>query len=609
MIVLLSKVWEVYKPFKWFFAAVIGMIFLGQLCVVVSPYFMGKIVDGMSAHLTLQQLFPFFLVIASIQLFERVILQTVRGIFELKYLDYAVVGRAVQYIVQKVFGLSIGQHLAENSGRRHSVIRRGEGALIQLSNTLMYQLLPLAAFLTLITVVLCITDWVMGLVVICGLVLYGTLVVRYTNQNMKGLRTIEKLQNDDDKLEHEFIGRAPLVLVNAQEQRVFRETEASWEKVEAFGIPFWTNFEIREGIRRLILVSVEITVFALGLYYYSRGIMSTGAVVACWSWSRMAVFQMTSLGNLQQKVIKEIASVTRLLEMINETPNVVDAENALKPVIKGEIVFEDVVYAHAPRTAKSKMDMDNPDEAGSAEPEVRQAVLKGVTFKIIAGQRVAVVGLSGAGKSTIVHALLRSEDPQSGRILIDGHDLRDLERHHYRQSVGLVEQSVQLFDKPLRYNLTFALNGEADSVTDEDLDRVCKMARVDQFFPRLELGYDTEIGERGVKLSGGECQRTGIARALLKDPPILIFDEATSSLDSVNESLINEAMEGSSKGRTTIIIAHRLSTVRNADKIIVVDDGRIAGEGKHAELMVSCEVYRKLVEHQTDPVSVDEKVF
>jgi len=211
---------------------------------------------------------------------------------------------------------------------------------------------------------------------------------------------------------------------------------------------------------------------------------------------------------------------------------------------------------------------------------------------------VAFVGESGAGKTTVVHALLRAQDPEEGQIVVDGNDLRVLDLKHFRESIGIVDQEVSLFDHTLRYNITYGLNGRSGSITDADLDRIAEMSCINRFFPRLEKGYDTIIGERGIKLSGGEKQRVGIARALIKEPDILIFDEATSNLDSENEALIRESIEKAAQGRTTIIIAHRFSTIRKVDKVIVFDKGQVVGQGTHKELALSCEPYRRLIHRQ-----------
>jgi ATP-binding cassette subfamily B protein len=194
--------------------------------------------------------------------------------------------------------------------------------------------------------------------------------------------------------------------------------------------------------------------------------------------------------------------------------------------------------------------------------------------------------------------MLRAFDPQNGHVLIDGVDIRMLNYRELRRNIGLVPQDVSLFDGTMRYNVTFGMNGSAEKVTNVELDQVAKLSRISEFSDKLEKGWETLIGERGIKLSGGQRQRVGIARALIKNPHILIFDEATSSLDTENEARIRESIREASVGKTTIIIAHRLATVRDADKIFVFDEGKVVGEGTHDELLHTNEYYQRLVHNQ-----------
>jgi ATP-binding cassette subfamily B protein len=206
--------------------------------------------------------------------------------------------------------------------------------------------------------------------------------------------------------------------------------------------------------------------------------------------------------------------------------------------------------------------------------------------------------LSGAGKSTLVALLLRAYDPDSGRISIDGHDLRDLDLDHYRRNVGVVEQSVLLFDKSIRYNVLFGVRNELP-VSEEELHRALSAARVSDFARLLPAGLETRVGERGVSLSGGEGQRVSIARALVKRPSILVLDEATSHLDAMNEAIIMDRLQGVGERRTTIVIAHRISAVSGLDRIFVLDRGRLVSAGTHQELLASCGVYRGLAARQS----------
>jgi ATP-binding cassette subfamily B protein len=329
----------------------------------------------------------------------------------------------------------------------------------------------------------------------------------------------------------------------------------------------------------------------VGISLVQRKMFSAGTMVTLWIWSVSALNRVQSIGPIARTVMEDIASLAKYLELLDTLPEVSVIDDAIRPDrYCGDILFENVTLRYRRRQESEEEE----SEENQPDPSLRD-----VSLHIPAGKKIAFVGESGAGKSTIVYALMRSQNLQAGRITIDGYDLAtELDCRHLRQHVGLVPQSTFLFDRSIRYNITYGLNGRAGEVSDDELRRVAKMACIDRFTDRLEHGFDTLIGERGVKLSGGERQRIGIARALIKDPDILIFDEATSSLDPRNEHDIQEAIEQASKGRTTIIVAHRYSTIRNVDGIYVMDHGKVAGYGTHEELMGSCSQYRDLIAHQ-----------
>ena len=222
-------------------------------------------------------------------------------------------------------------------------------------------------------------------------------------------------------------------------------------------------------------------------------------------------------------------------------------------------------------------------------------VLKNFNLNIASGERVGLVGSSGAGKSTITKLLLRFADTVEGSILIDGQDIKNITQNELRSVISYVPQESILFHRTIRENISYS----KPNATDEEIIAVAKKAHADEFVSKLPHGYDTLVGERGVKLSGGERQRIAIARAMLKDSPILVLDEATSSLDSISESYIQEAFGELMKGKTTIVIAHRLSTIQKMDRIIVLDRGQILEEGTHQELLKKDGLYADLWNHQT----------
>jgi subfamily B ATP-binding cassette protein MsbA len=263
-----------------------------------------------------------------------------------------------------------------------------------------------------------------------------------------------------------------------------------------------------------------------------------------------------SVGSIQQGV----ASADRIFEILDERDDVPEPGcPVVLSEMRGEIVFDDVWFAY--------------DE--------ERWVLRGINFRVSPGQRVAIVGATGAGKSTIGDMILRFYDPTKGRVLIDGADLRELDMPSYRRRIGVVPQDPVLMMGSFAYNIAYGF----ETATPELIRGAARAADIDDFISSLPDGYDTEVGERGVTLSGGQRQRVAIARAIVRDPVIMLMDEATSSLDSMVESQVQRAMIEAMSGRTSIVIAHRLSTIMDSDRILVISDGRIAEDGRHEELL------------------------
>jgi ABC-type multidrug transport system fused ATPase/permease subunit len=254
------------------------------------------------------------------------------------------------------------------------------------------------------------------------------------------------------------------------------------------------------------------------------------------------------------------------------TEDELDADHASMPVIHGDVEFDDVSFEYHPG----------------------QPVLKHVSFRAVSGSTTALVGSSGSGKSTLISLVMAFNRPFTGRVLVDGHDLTTVKLREYRQQVASVLQENFLFDGTIADNIAYA----KPSATRADVEEACRLAHCEEFILRFPEGYDTIVGERGVKLSGGQRQRVSIARALLAEPRILILDEATSSLDSESEEMIQDALRRLREGRTTFVIAHRLSTIRSADQILVLEGGEIVERGTHEELLARHGRYRYLYDKQ-----------
>ncbi|PRP92961.1 putative multidrug export ATP-binding/permease protein [Enhygromyxa salina] len=333
------------------------------------------------------------------------------------------------------------------------------------------------------------------------------------------------------------------------------------------------------GIRMVIVIG-----FAAILVYGGKlalaGELNLGVYSVLVFMTQRLLWPLTGLGTLLDQYQRAMASTTRALDLLDTEAKIVSGEVALAVEdVRGEVSFEDVEF-HYGRTS---------------EDAAPVPILRGLSVRIEAGQTVAFVGATGAGKSTLIKLLLRFYDVVAGRVCLDGVDVRELELPSLRRAVGLVSQDVFLFHGTVRDNIAY---GSFDASLDEIVE-AAKAAEAHEFIMALPEGYDTVVGERGQKLSGGQRQRVSIARAVLGDPPVLILDEATSSVDNETEAAIQRSLERITKGRTTIVIAHRLSTVRSADRTFVLERGRIVEQGTHVELVATGGLYAALWRVQT----------
>ncbi|MBI4218003.1 MAG: ABC transporter ATP-binding protein, partial [Elusimicrobia bacterium] len=315
-----------------------------------------------------------------------------------------------------------------------------------------------------------------------------------------------------------------------------------------------------------------------------------GKEVIAGAWSTGSFFSFLGASISAYKPVKEFTGVNariqqglscleRVFELLDEKPTVTEKKGARDlPPFSKDIQYKNLGFFYEPA----------------------QPVLKGIHFNVRAGEIVAIVGPSGSGKTTLTQLLPRLFDPQEGSILIDGQDVRDISLKSLRSQIGVVTQETILFNETVRYNLTYGkvVAQGSPPISQSEIEAAAKIANAHSFILELPNGYDTVVGEKGVRLSGGQRQRLAIARAVLKNPPILILDEATSSLDSESERLVQEALERLMQSRTVLVVAHRLSTIRKADRILVLENGRIIEEGQHDSLLEKSGLYKKLYETQ-----------
>jgi subfamily B ATP-binding cassette protein MsbA len=439
-------------------------------------------------------------------------------------------------------------------------------------------------------VVLLLLDWRLGLIVIIPVPVLAV-ALRSFNKRVRPVyrRVRDRLGDINARLQDNISGIRVIQAFGQERAALDRFAEQSEEYYEARveGIRAWSTFF--PAVRFVASLGM-VLVLGFGASRVINGDLSLGTLVAFLSYATsfyQPINRLTEVDNVFQQAI---AAGERIFEMLDEVPEIQDSPDAVALTeVTGEIRFEKVNFRYGA-------------EAGVAAGRGGNGyVLNHVSFHVAPGEVVALVGPSGAGKTSIANLISRFYDPTEGRVLVDGHDLRGVRIRSLRAHIAVVLQETFLFNTTIRDNLLF---GKSDA-TDEEMVAAARAAYAHEFIRTMPDGYDTAIGERGVKLSGGQKQRLALARAILADPRILILDEATSSVDAEAEYLIQQALEQVLKGRTAIVIAHRLSTIRNADKIIALEEGHIREVGDHRELMAREGLYSSLYQRQVELTKVE----
>ena len=473
--------------------------------------------------------------------------------------------RAVRRIALEVFqhlhSLALRFHLDRQTGGMSRDIERGSRAISSLMSYTLYSILPTLLEIALVTGILLYKyDVAFALITFVTLTLYIAFTVTVTEWRTK----YRRLMNEEDSKANT---RAIDSLLNYETVKYFgneaheaRRYDENLQRYERAAVKSTTSLSMLNAGQSLIIAAGATAVMWKAAAGVVDGTMTLGDLVLVNAFMIQLYIPLNFLGVLYREIKQSLADMERMFRLLEENREVEDrpgapALAAANPTIR----FEDVDFGYDPR----------------------RQVLDGVTFEIPGGRTVAVVGHSGSGKSTLARLLFRFYDVTGGRIAIDGRDIRDVTQASLRAAIGIVPQDTVLFNDTIYYNIEYGRPG----ATREEVVEAARAAHIDRFIEGLPDGYETRVGERGLKLSGGEKQRVAIARALLKAPKILIFDEATSALDSKSEKAIQAEIDRIAQGRTTLMIAHRLSTIMGADEVLVMDRGRIVERGTHRALL------------------------
>lgn len=569
------RLWKIFASFhKWFYLQLF-LIFIVQVLIVSEAFVSSRVMNALvdkNGHLVIVLL----LVTLSVELARNVV-----NFFETrndyKNLDVTLEQHIQEYSLRKILGLTIEQHTEDHSAMKLSIINQGEQNVVRVIDRIVTSIIPTMMLLVIAFTMLVFISPFISLII--GAMFPILLVWVYFFQRSQYPLTTKNRDNWNSQFKTRAEAFAHLGLVKVLGQEAKFIAYYLNQRAELFQHHFFTiTRSFNNSTQRTIFVDViSVIVIAFAIYEYFNGNYTLGAIYLIMSMASRIFSNVGTLSVAMREIPQAFVHIEKYLSVIDKEPSFSEA-GVLGVPLAEDIIFSDVSFQY---------------------PKGESPALSHCSFVIPSGRTTAFVGHSGSGKSTIARLLLRAYDYKEGSISIGKIQLRDIDAHYLRASIGYVEQHVDLFDDTVRNNILMAVPAEARVDKEKLLEEIGEKARISEFYHRLgEKKWDTVVGERGIKLSGGECQRIGIARAIIKDPQILLFDEATASLDTVNEKYVMDAINEVSKGKTTIIVAHRLSTVRNADKIIVMEKGMVVAEGTHDELMNTSPHYQDLVAHQ-----------
>jgi len=564
---LLPYLW----PYRGRALLAIGCLLLAKLATVGVPLALKAIVDHLEALPEASVVavpVTLFLAYGALRLASSAFTELRDALFA--RVRHGAMRQASEQVLHHLHDLSLRYHLERRTGALSRDIERGTRSLSSLLNYLAFSVLPVLAEFTLVAVILLrgYDPWY-ALITFVAVAVYIVSTFTITRWRMPFRARMNALDSQAS-------ARAVDGLINYETVKYFGNEAHELDRYGAY-LRDWEEVAVRSQTSLSLLNVVQGAVIAVAVTAImllagggvARGELSLGDLVLVNALLLQLFLPLGFLGVVYSQLQHALSDLEAMLLLLEREPEIRDRPAA--PPLRltaGSVRFENVAFAYQPE----------------------RPILRDVDFTIPAGRKVAVIGPSGAGKSTLARLLFRFYDVTGGRITLDGQDLREVTQASLRAAIGIVPQDTVLFNDSLYYNIAYG-HPDADRAA---VERAARLAHLDGFIATLPDGYDTVVGERGLKLSGGEKQRVAIARALLKDPPVMVFDEATSSLDSESERVILEALATAAQRRTTLVIAHRLSTVVDADQILVMDGGRITERGRHGELLAADGLYAAL---------------
>jgi ATP-binding cassette subfamily B protein len=585
---LLPYLWPVGNPGARV-RVVIAMVFmiLSKVATVYVPIVYGRIIDTM----TPKDLTAFVVPVALILAYGAIRVGSA-GFGEIRDALFASVQqRAVRLLALRTFrhlhAVSLRFHLDRQTGGLSRVIDRGVLGMQSVLRLAVFNVVPTALELVMVTAIIWhMFDWRYAVVTCLAVVVYVAFTAVLAGRRGRYRRTMNDTDNDASTKSLDSLINYETVKYFGNEEHEAQRYDHALARYERAAVRVQVSLNAL-NLGQAAIIAVGLTLIMLLAASGMRdGSMTVGKFVVVNTYLMQLYQPLNFLGVVYMTIKQGLVDMEQMFALLRVSQEIKDKPGAkaltahLSEGSAGEVIFQDVQFGY----------------------QANRAILKGVSFTVPAGGKLAIVGPTGAGKSTINRLLFRFYDVTAGRILIDGQDIRDVTQDSLRQAIGVVPQDTVLFNDTIRYNIGYGRPGASQ----DDIERAAKLAQVHDFVLKLPEGYDTKVGERGLKLSGGEKQRVAIARTILKDPRILILDEATSALDTRTEQDIQTALNAVSSRRTTLVIAHRLSTVVDADEIIVLQDGLVAERGRHSALLARGGLYARMwtlqaAEHELQP--------